>query len=65
MNKTLAIWFKNGTTSYFERVENFDHAWINTDMISFDYFGVRSQVKRHAVFNFKVIAGYALEEDGE
>lgn len=65
MNKTLVIWFKDGTTSYFERVENFEHEWINTDMISFDYFGVRSQVKRHAVFNFKVIAGYAFEENGE
>ncbi|SEU02492.1 hypothetical protein SAMN04487821_1543 [Enterococcus malodoratus] len=64
MNKTLVIWFKNGSTSYFERVENFEHEWKNTDMISFDYFGVRSQVKRHAVFNFKTIVGFALE-DGE
>lgn len=62
MNKTLVIWFKNGATSYFERVENFEHEWINTDRISFDYFGVRSQVKRHAVFNFKTIAGFALED---
>ncbi|MDT2637955.1 hypothetical protein [Enterococcus dongliensis] len=64
-NKTLAIYFENGRTAYFESVENFEHEWINTDMISFDYLGVRTQVKRHAVFNFKTIAGFALQEDGE
>lgn len=61
MNKTLVIWFENGTTSYFEKVENFKHEWMNTNMLSFDYFGISSQVKRHAVFNFKTIAGFALE----
>lgn len=61
-NKTLAIYFENGSTAYFERVTDFV---IVEDTIGFKYFGVSSQVKRKAVFNCDVIAGFALEEDGE
>lgn len=64
-NKTLAIYFENGSTAFFERVENFKCDNVHDITIEFDYFGIRSQVKRHAVFNFDVIAGYALQEDGE
>lgn len=56
--KTLVIWYKNGTTSYFENVSNFTADYI----LSFNYFGISSQKQRTATFNLNNIAGYALED---
>lgn len=64
MNKdtSLIIWNKNGSTMKFEKVTNFLDEW-QRDQISFEYFGVRTQVKRRAVFYIRNIAGYALEQE--
>lgn len=64
MNKdtSLIIWNKNGSTMKFEKVTNFQWTCQN-DTITFEYFGVSTQVKRNAVFFIKNIAGYALEQE--
>ncbi|MFW8619694.1 hypothetical protein ACF3OA_13320 [Enterococcus thailandicus] len=63
--KSLIIWNKNGSTMKFEKVTNFKNAYLSSGelRISFDYFGVSTQVKRNAVFFIKSIAGYALERE--
>ena len=56
--KDLIIWLVNGNTMKFEKVTNLE----NTDSeLTFDYFGVSTQVARKAVFNQINIAGFALE----
>lgn len=64
--KSLIIWNKNGSTMKFEKVTNFMDVYLRSGepRISFDYFGVSTQVKRNAVFFIKNIAGYALEQEG-
>ncbi|MEC3942605.1 hypothetical protein [Enterococcus mundtii] len=61
-DKSLIIWNKDGSTMKFEKVTNFRDEWQN-DTITFEYFGVSTQVKRNAVFFIKNIAGYALEQE--
>lgn len=58
-SKTLAIWFKNGKTAFFEQVENFDS---RAGVISFEYFGVRTETQRKATFLLANIAGFAIEQ---
>lgn len=62
--KSLIIWFKNGGTGKFEKVENFINETVASGKtyIRFSYFGVSTQVKRQAVFVTDNIAGFALEE---
>ena len=57
--KSLIIWNKNGSTMKFEKVTNFIEDW-QRDQISFEYFGMSTQVRREAKFYTKNIAGYAL-----
>lgn len=59
IEKTLAIYFKDGSTAYFEKVENFE---LKKLTIQFDYFGVSSQTKRNAFFILDNIAGFAISE---
>ncbi|WP_301357544.1 hypothetical protein [Enterococcus spodopteracolus] len=61
-DKSLIIWNKDGSTMKFEKATNFQWTWQN-DTITFEYFGVSTQVKRNAVFFIKNIAGYALEQE--
>lgn len=64
-NETLVLWFKNGNTAFFEKVENL---YIAEGYLRFEYFGVSSQTKRGAFFNIENIAGFAssdLEEEGD
>lgn len=61
-DKSLIIWNKDGSTMKFEKVTNFQWTWQN-DTITFEYFGVSTQVKRNAVFSIKNISGYALEQE--
>lgn len=57
--KDLIIWLVNGNTMKFEKVTNLE----NTDSeLTFNYFGVSTQVSRKAVFNQINIAGFALED---
>lgn len=58
--KTLVIWFKNGHTAFFEKVDNLTNDHENK-FVAFEYFGVTSQVYRKAVFSLSSIAGYAIE----
>lgn len=60
--KSLIIWNKNGSTMKFEKVTNFIEDW-QRDQISFEYFGINTQVRREAKFYTKNIAGYALEQE--
>lgn len=60
--KSLIIWNKNGSTMKFEKVTNFIEDW-QRDQISFEYFGISTQVRREAKFYTKNIAGYALEQE--
>lgn len=54
---TLVIWTLEGKTLYFENVQNI----VNGDAeLTFEYFGVSTQVKRSAVFNQINIAGFAF-----
>lgn len=66
MNKdiSLIIWNINGSTMKFEKVTNFIDEW-QRDQISFEYFGVSTQVKRRAVFYIRNIAAWALEQEEE
>lgn len=48
----------NGTTLFFEEVEHLENG---DSELTFDYFGVSTQVKRSAVFNQINIAGFALD----
>ncbi|MFC5630116.1 MULTISPECIES: hypothetical protein [Streptococcus] len=52
----VAIYFKNGSTAYFQQVENF-HG--NQENIKFTYFGLSSQERKQAVFYKDSIAGLA------
>lgn len=61
-DKSLIIWNKNGSTMKFEKVTNFRDEW-QKEQISFEYFGVSTQVRRKAVFNTNNIAGYALGQE--
>ncbi|MGG5338541.1 hypothetical protein IGJ48_001235 [Enterococcus pernyi] len=63
--KSLIIWNKDGSTMKFEKVTNFTDAYPIYDepQISFEYFGVSTQVRRKAVFYINNIAGYALEQE--
>ena len=58
-NKTLIIWLSNGGTCHFEEVTELRE---HDNYISFNYFGVSTQVSRKAVFQRNNIAGYALEK---
>lgn len=58
-NETLAIWFKNGNTAFFEQVENMD---IANGYLIFEYFGVSSQTKRGAIFKIDNLAGFATSD---
>lgn len=60
--KSLIIWNKNGSTMKFEKVKNFIEDW-QRDQISFEYFGISTQVRREAKFYIKNIAGYALGQE--
>ena len=60
-NKTLIIWNKDGSTMKFEKVTNFIEDW-QRDQISFEYYGISTQVRREAKFYTNNIAGYALEQ---
>lgn len=60
--KSLIIWNKNGSTMKFEKVTNFIEDW-QRDQISFEYYGISTQVRREAIFYIKNIAGYALEQE--
>ncbi|MER2175506.1 MAG: hypothetical protein ABS911_12580 [Carnobacterium sp.] len=58
----VAIYFDNGNTAYFHKVKDFNEQ-LDVDgrsTISFDYFGIASQQHKHAQFNKKNIAGYAI-----
>lgn len=59
MSDTLVIWFENGNTSYFENVTEFE---ATDNILSFKYFGVRSQTNRGATFILNNIAGFAIQE---
>ncbi|ONN40023.1 hypothetical protein [Enterococcus mundtii] len=61
-DKSLIIWNKDGSTMKFEKVTNFRDEW-QKEQISFEYFGVSTQVRRKAVFYTNNIAGYALEQE--
>lgn len=61
-SNSLIIWNKNGSTMKFEKVTNFTEDW-QRDQISFEYFGVSTQVRRKAVFYTNNIAGYALGQE--
>lgn len=59
----VAIYFDNGNTAYFHEVENFREqldVYGSESTIAFDYFGIASQQHKHAQFNNKNIAGYAI-----
>ena len=60
--KSLIIWNKDGSTMKFEKVTNFIEDW-QRDQISFEYYGISTQVRREATFYIKNIAGYALEQE--
>lgn len=70
--KSLIIWNKTGSTMKFEKVTNFIEDW-QRDQISFEYFGISTQVRRETKINTQVrreakfytknIAGYALEQE--
>lgn len=56
--KSLIIWLVDGKTMKFEKVSHLS----NDDLhLTFNYFGVSTQVPRKAVFNKKNIAGFAIE----
>lgn len=58
-DKSLIVWLIDGQTMKFEKVTDLE----NTDSeLSFNYFGISTQVKRSAVFNQINIVGFALEE---
>lgn len=61
-DKSLIIWNKEGSTMKFEKVTNFRDEW-QKEQISFEYFGVSTQVRRKAVFYTNNIAGYALGQE--
>ncbi|MGX6962438.1 hypothetical protein [Vagococcus xieshaowenii] len=58
-NKTLIIYFKNGTTALFQNVEELE--LIDDTYLSFKYFGQSTQVKRKAIFVTNNIACWAEE----
>jgi len=58
-NNTLIIWFKNGTTAYFEQVKGTD---LQNNCLTFEYFCMASKVKRGACFTLENIAGFATDD---
>lgn len=58
--RTLVVWFKNGHKAFFEQVVN-HYNDPDDKFVTFEYFGITSQVHRKAVFLLSSIAGYALE----
>ena len=54
----LTVFLKNGATYHFMDVENVSDD--NTYLV-FDYYGQTTMKKRHAMFDLKQIAGYALD----
>lgn len=53
----VVIYFKNGNTAYFKKVEDYDADDLN---ITFTYFGVSSQERKSATFYKDGIAGIAI-----
>ncbi|RBT40683.1 hypothetical protein [Enterococcus hirae] len=51
--KSLIIWNKTGSTMKFEKVTNFIEDW-QRDQISFEYFGISTQVRRKAKISTQV-----------
>lgn len=62
---TLVVYFKNGGTALFNQVNNFEVSedTPNGALITFDYFGESTQVKRRAMFSLNSIAGFAKQID--
>lgn len=53
--ESLIIWLKDGQTLKFEDVKDF-----RIDIITFNYHGVSTNVRRNAGFNIDSIAGWAI-----
>lgn len=59
---SVVIYFKNGGTSLFKQVEDFDISDANdATYVGFTYFGESTQVRRKAMFSLNNIAGFAKE----
>lgn len=64
---TLTIWFRDGKTAHFEKVEDCDIGEIELfgekAVITFTYFRTSTPAKRKAVFLLDNIAGFALSTE--